>query len=172
MPLCVSTYMCLVVTCWERADLLTLVCGVELWVCHIPIGILGQVWYLIVSIPDLCTLTYIYKISTTWHNDRNWIEPAAKVGYRSWLLFLISIIDLQDMFCILFAFSQTLLSCEATDCLIMQEQVSIARNATITHCILVNPYDTVRKRQWMTTETWHTEDNTAYDSGRLIGQMS
>ena len=25
---------------------------------HFPIGILGQVWYLIVSIPDLCTLTY------------------------------------------------------------------------------------------------------------------
>ena len=25
--------------------------------CHFPIGILGQVWYLIVSIPDLCTLT-------------------------------------------------------------------------------------------------------------------
>ena len=24
--------------------------------CHLPIGILGQVWYLIVSIPDLCTL--------------------------------------------------------------------------------------------------------------------
>ena len=23
----------------------------------VPIGILGQVWYLIVSIPDLCTLT-------------------------------------------------------------------------------------------------------------------
>ena len=29
-----------------------------LWVCHFPIGILGQVWYLIVSIPDLCTLAY------------------------------------------------------------------------------------------------------------------
>ena len=29
-----------------------------LWVCHFPIGILGQVWYLIVSIPDLCILTY------------------------------------------------------------------------------------------------------------------
>ena len=27
-------------------------------VCHFPIGILGQVWYLFVSIPDLCTLTY------------------------------------------------------------------------------------------------------------------
>ena len=26
--------------------------------CHIPIGILGMVWYLIISIPDLCTLTY------------------------------------------------------------------------------------------------------------------
>ena len=25
---------------------------------HFPIAILGQVWYLIVSIPDLCTLTY------------------------------------------------------------------------------------------------------------------
>ena len=26
---------------------------------HFPIYILGQVWYLIVSIPDLCTLTYL-----------------------------------------------------------------------------------------------------------------
>ena len=47
-----------VVICWERADLLALVYGVLLWVCHFPIGILGQVWYLIVSIPDLCILTY------------------------------------------------------------------------------------------------------------------
>ena len=31
---------------------------VSLRVCHFPIGILGQVLYLIVSIPDLCTLTY------------------------------------------------------------------------------------------------------------------
>ena len=46
------------VTCWERADLLALVCGVLLCVCYFPIGILGQVWYLIVSIPDLCILTY------------------------------------------------------------------------------------------------------------------
>ena len=35
-----------------------------LWVCHFPIGILGQVWYLIVSIPDLCTITYLYL----WQN--------------------------------------------------------------------------------------------------------
>ena len=28
MPLCTSVYMCLAVFCWERADLLALVCGV------------------------------------------------------------------------------------------------------------------------------------------------
>ena len=28
MPLCASVYMCLVVTCWEGADVLALVCGV------------------------------------------------------------------------------------------------------------------------------------------------
>ena len=27
------------------------------------IGILGQVWYLIVSIPDLCTLTYFHVLN-------------------------------------------------------------------------------------------------------------
>ena len=34
-----------------------------LWVCHFPIGILGQVWYLIVLIPDLCTLTYFDTVT-------------------------------------------------------------------------------------------------------------
>ena len=28
MSLCASVYMCFVITCWERADLLALVCGV------------------------------------------------------------------------------------------------------------------------------------------------
>ena len=65
MPLYASVYMCLVVTCWERADLLALVCDVLLRVCYFPIYILGQVWYLIVSIPDLCTLTY-FDISITY----------------------------------------------------------------------------------------------------------
>ena len=32
MPLYASVYMCLVVTCWERADLLALVFGVLLFV--------------------------------------------------------------------------------------------------------------------------------------------
>ena len=36
MSLCASVYMCFVVTCWERADLLALVCGVycELSLSH------------------------------------------------------------------------------------------------------------------------------------------
>ena len=62
MLLWASVNMCLVVTCWERAGLLALVCGVQLGVCHFPIGILGQVWYLIISIPDLCTLTYFFQL--------------------------------------------------------------------------------------------------------------
>ena len=65
-----SVYLIFVVTCWERADLLALVCGVWLWFCHFPIGILGQVWYLIVSIPYLYTLTYFdYQscfVCTAW----------------------------------------------------------------------------------------------------------
>ena len=52
MLVCTSVCKCLVVICWERADLLALVCDV--WSCHFPIGILGQAWCLIVSIPDLC----------------------------------------------------------------------------------------------------------------------
>ena len=28
MSLCMSVYMCFVITCWERVDLLALVCGV------------------------------------------------------------------------------------------------------------------------------------------------
>ena len=70
MPLCASVYMCLVVTCWERADLLALACGFELGVCHFPIGILGPVWYLIVWIPDLCTLTYFSMVSYQYKTGR------------------------------------------------------------------------------------------------------
>ena len=57
-----SVHCCLVVTCWERADLLALACDVCVFVTF-PCGILGQVWYLIVLIPDLCHLSY-FKILT------------------------------------------------------------------------------------------------------------
>ena len=57
----VSVHCCRVVTCWERADLLALVCDVCVFVTC-PCGILSQVWYLIVSIPDLCCLSYFNAI--------------------------------------------------------------------------------------------------------------
>ena len=46
MSLCVSFLLCFVV-------------------CHLPIGILGRVWYLIVSIPDLCELSYLHYFLKT-----------------------------------------------------------------------------------------------------------
>ena len=44
----------LVITSWERADLLALLC--VMFSCVLvtfPYGVLGQMWYLIVSIPDI-----------------------------------------------------------------------------------------------------------------------
>ena len=53
----VSVHCCLVVTRWERADLLALVFTLNCVFVTFPCGILGQMWYLIVSIPDLCRLS-------------------------------------------------------------------------------------------------------------------
>ena len=56
-----SVQCSLVVICWERAKLLALLyvmffkfCVFVTFLCY---G-LGQVWYLIISIPDLCLLPY------------------------------------------------------------------------------------------------------------------
>ena len=54
----VSVHCFLVVTCRDRADLLALVCDVYCGYVSFPCGILGQVWYLIVSIPDLWHFSY------------------------------------------------------------------------------------------------------------------
>ena len=53
-----SVHCCLVVTCWEWTDLVALVCDVKCVFSTFPCVILGQVWYLIISIPDLCRLSY------------------------------------------------------------------------------------------------------------------
>ena len=53
-----SAHWCLVVANWERADLLALVCDLYCHFVTFPFGILGKVWYLIVSIPDPCCLSY------------------------------------------------------------------------------------------------------------------
>ena len=54
----VSFHCCLVVTCWERADLLALVGDVYCIIVTFPCGVQGQVWYSILSFPDFCRLLY------------------------------------------------------------------------------------------------------------------
>ena len=56
LSLCASVYMCFVVTCRERADLFALVCDVYCEFVTFPL-VYGSG---VVSIPDLCTLTYFY----------------------------------------------------------------------------------------------------------------
>ena len=62
-----SVHCCLVVTCWERADPLAFVGDVYRIFVTFPCGILGQVWYLIVSFPDLRRLPYF---------DNNLLRPS------------------------------------------------------------------------------------------------
>ena len=69
--------------------------GSRLWcllsVCHFPIGILGQVWYLIVSIPDLCNLTYFLK----------WIDQSLKRWSKEILTALIRKTESSWSYCVL-----------------------------------------------------------------------
>ena len=58
-----SVHCCLVVTCWEMADLLALDGDVYCDFVTFPCGFLGQVWYLIVSFPDLCHISYFANTS-------------------------------------------------------------------------------------------------------------
>ena len=59
LPSVMSVYCCLVVTCWDMADLLALLC--VMFSCAFvtfPYGVMGRVWYLIVLIPELCFFSY------------------------------------------------------------------------------------------------------------------
>ena len=50
-----------VITCWEKGwSLGSLVCGVFLYFVTFPYGVLGQLWYLIVSIFGFGPLLYFY----------------------------------------------------------------------------------------------------------------
>ena len=55
-----SVHCCLAVTCWERADPSALVGDAYCIFVTFPFGIPGKVWYLIVSFPDLCHLSYFH----------------------------------------------------------------------------------------------------------------
>ena len=57
-----SVHCSLVVTCWEMVKLLALLCVMFSCVfVTFPCGVLSQMKYLIVSIPDLYPLTYFDK---------------------------------------------------------------------------------------------------------------
>ena len=59
LPSVKSVSCSLEVTCWERADLLALLCVTfSCAFVTLPYCALGQLWYMIVSIPDLCLLSY------------------------------------------------------------------------------------------------------------------
>ena len=75
-----SVHGCLVVTCWESADLLALFVMFNCTFVTFPCGILGQVWYLIVSISDLCPLPYFAR---EYFRDRLQIRktPRNNPGY-------------------------------------------------------------------------------------------
>ena len=68
-----SVHCCIVVTCWERADFLALVGDVYCIFVTFPCVILGQVWYLIVSFPDLCLVSY-FKLNVKLNFDCRYLE--------------------------------------------------------------------------------------------------
>ena len=57
----------------------------------LSIGILCHVWYLIVLIPDLCTLTYFVFVMLSCLFIAALWSPEGK-GLTSWLLFMMSIV--------------------------------------------------------------------------------
>ena len=59
----------LFIASWERADLLAIVGDFYCIFVTFPCDILGQVWYLIVSFPDLCHLSYSYKTLANGPSD-------------------------------------------------------------------------------------------------------
>ena len=65
-----SVHCSLVGTCWERADLLAgLFVKIYCAFVTFPCGVMGQVRYLIVSIPDPCLLTLYTIIFSNYFNQ-------------------------------------------------------------------------------------------------------
>ena len=83
-----SVHCYLVVTCWERAVLLGLFGDVYCIFVTFPCAILGQVWYLIVSFPDLCHLSYFCSSKNMKHNRHLWSEGGRTNIYPLFLKFI------------------------------------------------------------------------------------
>ena len=60
MRFCASVYWWLVVTCWERADFLALVCDVLLWVCTFPVVTCGTCTWLYRFLIFALFLTFVH----------------------------------------------------------------------------------------------------------------
>ena len=65
-----SVHCFLVVTCWERADLLALVGDIYCIFVTFPYGILSQVWYLIVSLPIFALFLTLYIQSKLYKTNK------------------------------------------------------------------------------------------------------
>ena len=79
-----SVHCCPVVTCWERAWLLLVMFNCVF--VTLPCGILGQVWYLIVSIPDLCCLSYFNNL-LKWLRLKNHLVEMV-IGYPTKITYM------------------------------------------------------------------------------------
>ena len=62
-----SAHCCPVVTCLERADLLALLCGVNLCGCDFPIWYPGSRVVLVLSISGLCPLSNFHTVRIVLH---------------------------------------------------------------------------------------------------------
>ena len=82
-----SVHNSFVVTCWERTNLLALLCVMFSCVfVTFPSGVLCQVWLLIVLNLDLCLLTYFADLELATYQDSH---SSRKVVWP--LLFLIKV---------------------------------------------------------------------------------
>ena len=77
MSLCASVYMCFVVTCWERADLLALVCGVYCQFVTFPLVSwvkCGTLLYRLLIFAPLLTLSDMEKQDNGVHRRQKYIN--------------------------------------------------------------------------------------------------
>ena len=65
------SFLCsLVITCWERSDLLARkYVKFSCVFVTFPCGVLSQVWYMILSIPDLCLPTYFNHVNSQFWSE-------------------------------------------------------------------------------------------------------
>ena len=79
-----SVHCSLVVICWVRAGLLLLlrVMFSSVFVTF-PFGVLGQVWYLILTVPDICLLSYLVSITVFFLCNVKIITFYVRNGFQS-----------------------------------------------------------------------------------------